>query len=469
VLDASKEGASCLQFDSRLDSFRGQEDCLFLNVYTHDASAGAKKRPVMVWIHGGSWTSGSGNGENDIYGPHNLLDRDIVLVTINYRLSVLGFLSTEDAAAPGNYGLLDQVMAMKWVKENIEGFGGDRTSITIFGQSSGAVSVHGHILSPRSKGLFESAIAQSGSALCPWAILNYVGNYTKQLGVHMNCPTSSSVQLVQCLRTKNATDFIQFQKDLQVIDGSPTAFGPRIDVERREPFYPMRPEDIIRSGSFNHVPFVTGVTTNEAGFVVAKMTSKGTETIDAIKEDPAPAILYATGHEFNASKLQKARNVFDNYFPDRSNVNLNTLEAMISDGMFFQCAIDTVKLHTQHSKAPVFSYLYGHRGLLTYSMLFSSDLDVEYGVTHGDEIFLMFAIPFVPPLLVPGDIATAENLLDLWTSFSATGVPVKNNSNIEWLPAKAGEMRYMLIKDELAMVNGEYPFANRVSKWSDFF
>ena len=74
-------------------------------------------------------------------------------------------------------------------------------------------------------GLFESAIAQSGSALCPWAILNYVGNYTKQLGVHMNCPTSSSVQLVQCLRTKNATDFIQFQKDLQVSSTTATSLN----------------------------------------------------------------------------------------------------------------------------------------------------------------------------------------------------------------------------------------------------
>jgi len=468
VLNATEEKPACMQFDARLGKFRGQEDCLTLNVYTHDVMADTKKRPVMVWIHGGSYTTGSGNGENDIYGPNNLIDRDIVLVSINYRLSVMGFLSTEDSVAPGNYGLLDQRCALRWVKENIAKFGGDPSSVTIFGQSSGAASVHGHILSPRSKGLFQRAIAQSGSMLCPWALLNYVGNYTKKLAAHMNCPTDNSSQLVQCLQSKDAMQLIQFQLESQVLAGSPVGFGPRIDVERKKPFFPQHPADIIRSGSFNHVPFITGVNSNEAGFIVARMLSKEGD-LEKFKNDPTPLMKYALGYEFDSSKTKLAQDVFENYFTNRSRFNPNTLEEMISDGLFFKCQMDTVKLHTRYSSAPVYPYLYAHRGLLTFPMLFSSNITVEYGVAHGDEIFLQFAIPFVPPLLVSGDIKTSEHLLDFWTSFAQTSVPKKSDSSITWVPAERKQMRYMLIKEDLALINDKYPFANRVSKWNPLF
>lgn len=136
IRDASQHGDSCAVSGIIRDQ-RGSEDCLFLNVYTQSI---IDKRPVMVWIHGGAFILGS--GDDAMYGPDYFVTEDVVYVTINYRLGILGFLSTGDRHAPGNYGMKDMVMALKWVKANIVNFGGDPDNITIFGESAGGVAVH---------------------------------------------------------------------------------------------------------------------------------------------------------------------------------------------------------------------------------------------------------------------------------------------------------------------------------------
>lgn len=136
IRDASEHGESCPS-DGWLSDKTGDEDCLFLNVYTTNIIA---RRPVMVWIHGGSFTGGS--GDDSTYGPDHLIGEDVVIVTINYRLGVLGFMSTGDRHAPGNYGLKDMQLALRWVRENILNFGGDPDNITVFGESAGSVAVH---------------------------------------------------------------------------------------------------------------------------------------------------------------------------------------------------------------------------------------------------------------------------------------------------------------------------------------
>ncbi|EFX78588.1 hypothetical protein DAPPUDRAFT_53255 [Daphnia pulex] len=202
VLNAIHEGSPCVQLDSILFKMIGNEDCLVLNVYTPAivTSTDVVSLPVMVWIHGGGFTVGNGNSGSvsDLYGPGYILNRDVVLVTLNYRLGAFGFLSTEDTEAPGNNGLLDQSLALRWVSDNIRYFGGNPDSVTIFGQSAGGASVEFQMLSPHSKGLFHKAIAQSGSTRCPWALQKTaVGEYTHSLANNLNCPsTSDSRQLL---------------------------------------------------------------------------------------------------------------------------------------------------------------------------------------------------------------------------------------------------------------------------------
>ncbi|KAG7153841.1 Venom carboxylesterase-6-like 8, partial [Homarus americanus] len=157
VRDGTKLPEPCLQvsffmFTSGVrvppEKLLGVEDCLYLNVYTPVDNGPKADLPVMVWIHGGAYFSGS----TKEYLPLVILDHDVVLVVIQYRLGVLGFLSTEDSVIPGNFGLKDQTLALKWVQRNINNFGGDKTKVTIFGESAGGASVHFHMLSPKSKG-----------------------------------------------------------------------------------------------------------------------------------------------------------------------------------------------------------------------------------------------------------------------------------------------------------------------------
>src|SRR5499426_666533 len=149
------------------------EDCLYLNVWT--AAKAGEKRPVMVWIHGGALTRGS--GATRAYDGTALAKKGVVLVTINYRLGPLGYLAhpelTAESAhhASGNYGVLDQIAALQWVKKNIAAFGGDANRVTIFGESAGSWSVNALVASPLAKGLFHRAIGQSGGSFGPGTYL----------------------------------------------------------------------------------------------------------------------------------------------------------------------------------------------------------------------------------------------------------------------------------------------------------
>ncbi|KAL1132555.1 hypothetical protein AAG570_010507 [Ranatra chinensis] len=145
IADATKDRSSCVQ---PIGDFYGDpsEDCLFINVYTKKLRG---KVPVIVFFHAGGWFSQT--ARSDTLGPHYLVDKDVVVVTANYRLGALGFLSTGDEHAVGNYGMKDQVMALRWVRDNIGEFGGDSGMVTIAGYSVGSTSVVLHMLSPMSK------------------------------------------------------------------------------------------------------------------------------------------------------------------------------------------------------------------------------------------------------------------------------------------------------------------------------
>ena len=171
VRDATHYGARCIQApvfkDMVFQDSGPSEDCLYLNVFTPASAKGNSKLPVMFWIHGGGYSGGSASEPR-----HNgdfLPTKGVVLVTINYRLGVFGFLATSDLAkeaggAAGNYGLLDMVAALQWVKANIAKFGGDPGNVTIFGESAGSFAVSTLMASPPAQGLFQKAIGESGGA-----------------------------------------------------------------------------------------------------------------------------------------------------------------------------------------------------------------------------------------------------------------------------------------------------------------
>ncbi|XP_030063618.1 bile salt-activated lipase [Microcaecilia unicolor] len=206
TLKAKEFGPRCMQTTLTQTDVRGSLDCLYLNIWVPQSRKGVSTNlPVMIWIYGGAFLWGGGMGanflDNYLYDGEEIAVRGkVIVVTLNYRLGPLGFLSTGDSNAPGNYGLWDQHMAISWVKRNIAAFGGDPNNISIFGESAGAVSVSLQTLSPHNVGKINRAISQSGVGMCSWAIQRDPLFWAKSVAKNVGCPTDDTEALVKCLK-----------------------------------------------------------------------------------------------------------------------------------------------------------------------------------------------------------------------------------------------------------------------------
>ena len=213
---ALEYGPRCIQ-SGCVDS-TCNEDCLYLNIWTPHLPSGklpaAKKKAVLLWIHGGGFTSGTGS--DTTFDGGNMASRgDVVVVTINYRLGSLGFLSLDNTTLRGNYGLSDQITALDWVRAHIGDFGGDKDRITVFGQSAGAASVRALLASPKVKGKFSAAIMQSNPAGAQYAstfshylTISEAANLTKAILIETGCDQTDKYVQLDCLRAQDPMKFL---------------------------------------------------------------------------------------------------------------------------------------------------------------------------------------------------------------------------------------------------------------------
>jgi carboxylesterase type B len=266
-LDATREPSAYVQFDFFRNEDIGSENASIINVYTRDVKG---KKPVMVWIHGGGFVGGS--SRTDFYGPDYILQKDVIVVSFNYRLGVFGFLSLLDpkAGIPGNAGLKDQVFALKWIQRNIEQFGGDPNNITIFGESAGGGSVHFLMISEAAKGLFHKAIPMSGVAFNkPWACIpnrNWAARLAKELGWN-GCGDDTAI-----LEFLEEQDAFAFNKHLMTLATDVESLGEHILGAFQpciEPYItetcivPKEPVLIARDAWSNSIPCMIGGTSFE--------------------------------------------------------------------------------------------------------------------------------------------------------------------------------------------------------------
>jgi len=261
VRDAEKFGAPCSQPDlgdwNRRDAETGKEDCLFLNVIVPEWPV-KKTMPVMFWIHGGA--NEGGTASSALYKDGTLVNHGVILVTVNYRLGIFWFLThpelTAESAhhASGNYGLMDQLLALEWVRDNIAKFGGDANNITVFGQSAGSMDTSMLMTSPMAKKLFQKAIGESGAAftapLLPLASAEAVG---KNLAQALKAPEAD--RQIKYLRTLSAPDLLAALAKLP----NHARVGADIDgwVLREQP------AAVFASGQEAHIPLLYGTTTLE--------------------------------------------------------------------------------------------------------------------------------------------------------------------------------------------------------------
>lgn len=247
------------------------EDCLRLNVYTpifpdEQSSCNItilELMPVVAYIGGTRLLTGGSNTKME--GPGYLLDDDIVLVTINYRLGALGFLSTGTEDAPGNNGFKDQVMALHWIRENIKQFGGDPNKVTLMGWSAGAMSAMLHLVSPMSEGLFHRAIIMSGSIPPQIKLPTNQLDVTQKQAELVNCTRNKIKNMMHCLRRRSAQEIVTTTENFYEYFTNPWyIWYPVIEPDfGQERFLTANPYNLIKSGNFSRVPIIHGNTEHE--------------------------------------------------------------------------------------------------------------------------------------------------------------------------------------------------------------
>ncbi|XP_023016954.2 esterase E4 isoform X1 [Leptinotarsa decemlineata] len=474
TINATETHAVCPQRDvyRRSNIIEGEEDCLYLNVYTPKLSRfDADPLPVMVFFHGGGWLAGGGNSL--WYGPDIFLDRDIVLVVTNYRLGALGFLTTGDEVVPGNNGLKDQNLALKWTKKNIAKFGGDPESITIFGESAGGASSQNHMLSPLSRGLFKGAILESGTTLCPWAFSeNNEGlKNSEKLAIALDCPTQPRKDMVECLRKVDPVTIIEQDEIFKVWDYDPMIpFKPSVEPKHEGAFLPDHPLNLIKSGQSMDVPIIVGLNTEDGSLKVAgyenfNLTSEFDERFDEL----VPISFGFDRYVENTDTI--TRNLRKFYFGNKK-IDSSTIGDVVNlytDGWFLKGADDVVRLQTKYYQSPVYYYLFGYRGSTSMTKIFNGG-DTDYGVCHADELQYLFPLgdglfPDVPPS--EEDKRTAELLTTLWANFAKTGNPSPEVTDIIpelWTPYSLKNENYYYIDEKSTeMRSGIYP--ERIQLW----
>jgi len=252
-LEATQFANHCPQPPSPFGSASVTEDCLFLNVFTPDSRDFFHPRAVMVWIHGGALVF----GESNDYDPTALVQDGVIVVTINYRLGALGFLAhsafagektdadrdrDSDPNSAGDYGLMDQELALRWVRDNIWFFGGDPRNVTIFGESAGGLSVLSQLASPSAEGLFHKAIIESGA----YALNTQTLAAAEAAGTAFAAAAGCSAQTAACLRALPVTTILA-NEDF-------AGYTPNIDGE----FFPLSLNTALATGQFHHVPVIQG-------------------------------------------------------------------------------------------------------------------------------------------------------------------------------------------------------------------
>ncbi|XP_063708885.1 juvenile hormone esterase-like [Culicoides brevitarsis] len=470
IRNATEHGNICVQF-GKLNS---SEDCLFLNVYTPSNLNPTEKYPVMFWIHGGAFNGGSGNSM--FYGPELLVKEDVIVVTINYRLGFLGFFSTNDRSAQGNYGLKDCVEALKWVQKNIEAFGGDRNRVTIFGQSAGGSMVHHLILSPMAKGLFHGAISQSGTALNAWGLQPYPRSVAFEAAKLLNITFNSTENLVNQLR--DIQDPYQFAvvgellEDKEQMAGyHPYPFEPSVEPEDSdEPrFLPDTPLKILQSGDFNKVPCIFGSTDDEMLAVIDKQR-KDPDHLSLYNNDPNLLLPYEFFIQPNTEAAEDIlNNIRKTYFNGQTEIN-DIMEFLKfgDDRVFLYSIYKTVEMHARKQTAPIFYYIFSYDGSLNLGKKLSSLSEYD-GAMHSDDLGYLWKLLQMPAPIKPSDPAriVRQRMVKMWANFSKYGHPTPNVTeliSVEW-PKVRNHQEFLEIGEEL--IPKIDPFSQRMAMWKE--
>ncbi|MEU3459483.1 carboxylesterase family protein [Streptomyces sp. NPDC006733] len=414
VRDATTAAQRCVQMPAPgAGAVVGSEDCLYLNVTRPAAEPAGHRRPVLVWMHGGAFLGGAGSD----YRPEQLAVRgDTVVVTVNYRLGIFGYFGHPGLGAAPPFGLADQQAALRWVRANAERFGGDPGSVTLFGESAGALSICAHLTSPPAAGLFQRAVLQSGScrmsfprgalgpgtpAYQPFASQREVQAVGTEAARQLGCAAGGADAVPACLRGLS-TDRLATAQLMQSFNRP--AYGNAL--------LPMAPDRALASGRFHRVPLVQGTNHDEMRmFVGLSLAAFPIRTEDDYRARLADAF-------GSAAPAVEAR------YPAAAYPTPALAWAAVLTDRSLACTTPAAG-RTIAAHAPglaLYGYEFGDPDAPVLAGL-PADPDFPYGAAHGFEMpYLFSSFPTERPL-TDAQRALSDRMVDYWAAFAHTGDP----------------------------------------------
>ncbi|KAL1784461.1 carboxylesterase 5A isoform X1 [Sigmodon hispidus] len=429
--------------------FGVSEDCLYLNIHAPAYASNGSSLPVMVWIPGGGFETGSAS----IFDGSALAAyEDVLIVTIQYRLGIFGFFNTRNQHAPGNWAFHDQLAALLWIKENIKFFGGNPDSVTIFGGSAGAISISSLVLSPLSKGLFHRAIMQSGVAIIPSmkSLDDDLKTDLQMIADICGCNASDSQALLKCMREKSSLELLNLGKKTKsftrVVDGV---------------FLPEEPLELLSQMTFKAVPSIIGVNNQECGYILPMRDTP--EILLGSNESVALNLI----HIFLHIPTQYLHVVANEYFQDMHSLTdiRDTLLDLFGDVFFVVPGLVTARYH-RDADAPVYFYEFQHR-----PRCFDDMRPAFVKADHTDEIRFVFGGPFLKGDVAMFEEATEEEkllsrkMMKYWTNFARKGDP--NGDGLPLWPLYDQNEQYLML--DLNIRVGQRLKDRRVEFWTDTF
>ena len=438
----------------------GEEDCLYLNVYTTDLT---KPKPVMFWIHGGALMGGTASP--NMKKPDYLMTKDIVLVSSNYRLGAFGFLNLGHRVAPGNQGVKDVIVALEWVKENIANFGGDPNNVTIFGASAGAVICHALLLSPRGKGLFHKAIIQSGLLTAPWGLRESQPERCFRMAKLLGNDSTDPEEVVRFLRTVSTKDIVQTQSQIltpEEVGAYHLPFGITVDDVADDPILPLPLEQLVSNDM--RIPIIVGHTSHECIMFIRDKSTVGLGFLSEYLPEYVKSLAWLKNLGPDETKVL-LQDVKDWYLRGKNTITVDTLEGFIrfmTDTNFTIPARFFVedRVKRMDEKAPTYFYQYSYVGKEKTHTDFLMQRLIK-GASHVDDMSYLLYMPAFktdnpdPPAEGTKDRLMIERLIGMWTNFAITGDPtpcVDDVITTTWKPATEDKLHCLDIGDELEMM-----------------
>ncbi|MEU6865844.1 carboxylesterase family protein [Streptomyces sp. NPDC046876] len=414
VRDATRPAERCVQMPPPgASGVTGSEDCLYLNVTVPAAEPAARKRPVMVWMHGGAFLGGSGS---DYSAERLAVQGDAIVVTVNYRLGIFGYFGHSGLGAAPPFGLADQQAALRWVRANAGRFGGDPRNVTLFGESAGALSICAHLTSPTAAGLFQRAVLQSGSchtsfprgalapgtpAYEPFASQADVQTAGAEAARHLGCTAGGGDEVLACLRGQS-TDRLATAQLMQSFNRP--AFGNGL--------LPVAPAQALASGRFHRLPVILGTNHDEmrmfVGLSLAAFPIRTEDDYRARLAEAFGAAAPAVEARYPAAHHPSPALAWAAVLTDRS-LTCTTLAA----GRAIAAHAPGLPLYAYEFNDPHAPVLAG----------LPANPDFPYGAAHGFEMpFLFTPFPTEQPLN-DGQRALSDRMVGYWTNFAHTGNP----------------------------------------------